>query len=159
MVLRMKRNFSTVAVLLSAAVMLLSVVGCSLTPWGVAKRNIENSRELRVGMTKGEVLEIMGEPIRNERFCNPNLWYYYIEMVWGDGLITEEECMPLVFEGGKLIGWGNDFYIDYRVKHKEGPPVLNPEHEPKEESPFPGASPTGPNSVDKTKPAAPASRK
>ena len=134
----MKRNLLTVAVLLSAAAMLLTSAGCGLTPWGVIRRNIENSRSLRVGMTKGEVLEIMGEPIRNERFCKPDLWYYYIEMVWGDGLVTEEECLPLVFENGKLVGWGNDFYIDYRIKHKEVPPVLNPEHEPQKADPAPG---------------------
>ena len=103
-----------------------ALCGCK-TPWSVIKRNIENSRQLRVGMTKGEVLEVMGEPIRDESFCKPDLWFYYIEMVWGDGLVTEDECMPLVFENGKLIGWGNNFYIDYRLKRKDAPPIHNPE--------------------------------
>ena len=133
----MKKNFLTYAALLSAAALLLTVAGCCLTPWGVIRRNVENSRSLRVGMTKGEVLEIMGEPIRDESFCKPDLWYYYIDMVWGDGLVTEEECMPLVFENGKLIGWGNDFYIDYRLNRKVRPPTLNPEHEPQETDPAP----------------------
>ena len=95
--------------------------GCS-TPWGTAKRNVENSRNLRVGMTKNEVLEVMGEPIRDEKFCDPDLWFYYIEMVWGDGLITPEECLPLVFEDGKLIGWGNDFYLDRQIKRRQEDP-------------------------------------
>ena len=95
--------------------------GCS-TPWGTAKRNVENSRNLRVGMTKNEVLEVMGEPIRDEKFCEPDLWFYYIEMVWGDGLVTPEECMPLVFEDGKLIGWGNNFYLDRQIQRRKEDP-------------------------------------
>ena len=128
----MKKNFSTVAVLLTA-LFLAVCSGCSLTPWGIVQKNIENSRNLRVGMTKSEVLEIMGEPIRNESFCKPDLWYYYIDMVWGDGLTTEEECMPLVFENGVLIGWGNDFYVSYRLKRKNEEPVHNPEPEKPEQ--------------------------
>ena len=106
------------------------VGGCS-TPWGTAKRNVENSRNLRVGMTKNEVLEVMGEPIRDEKFSTPDLWFYYIEMVWGDGLVTEDECLPLIFENGKLIGWGNDFRIDHRLRRKNAPPIGNPEPEKK----------------------------
>ena len=103
----MKRAFICAAVIFSLAL----CVGCS-TPWGTASDNIEHSRELRVGMTKNEVLAVMGEPIRDESFCKPDLWYYYIDTVWFDGLVTEDECMPLVLENGKLVGWGNDFYVD-----------------------------------------------
>ena len=112
---------------LCGALLLLSLsVGCDTT-WWPSCRNIANSRELRVGMTKGEVLQVMGEPIRDERFAAPDLWYYYIDTVWFDGLVTEDECMPLVFENGVLVGWGNDFYINYRLKRKDDKPVLDPE--------------------------------
>jgi len=120
------RFFSAVALLAGALMLTAGVGGCALTPWGIVQRNIENSRNLRVGMTKEQVLKVMGEPIRDEKFCNPDIWYYYIEMVWGDGLTTEDECMPLVFENGKLIGWGNDFWIDHRLRLKDAPPVHNP---------------------------------
>ena len=118
------------AVLLGAFGLVSGISGCS-TPWGTVSRNLENSRNLRVGMTKAEVLKVMGEPIRDEKFCEPDIWFYYVEMVWGDGLITEDECMPLVFENGKLIGWGNQFRIDHRLKRKEAPPIHNPEPEKK----------------------------
>ncbi len=125
----MKRNFLSFAAVLAGALLLLAAgSGCSM--WTIRK-NIENSRNLRVGMTKAEVLEVMGEPIRDEKFCEPDLWFYYIEMVWGDGLITEDECMPLVFENGKLIGWGNDFRIDYRLQRKNAKPIHNPDQEKK----------------------------
>ena len=112
----MMKNLLRSFTVFATALFLAAAAGC--TPWGIAKQNIENSRNLRVGMTKNEVLEIMGEPIRDEKFCEPDLWFYYIEMVWGDGLITPEECMPLVFKDGKLIGWGNDFYLDYQIKRR-----------------------------------------
>ena len=84
-----------------AGIMLLCLTGCY---WQAAE-NLERSRQLRVGMTKAEVLKIMGEPVKEE-FSTPDRWYYFIESVWGDGLTTEEECMPLIFEKGRLTGWG-----------------------------------------------------
>ena len=102
-----------------------------MLPWWTIRKNIENSRNLRVGMTKAEVKEIMGEPIRDEKFCEPDIWFYYTEMVWGDGLTTEDECLPLIFENGRLIGWGNDFRIDYRLRRKSEKPTLDPEREKK----------------------------
>ena len=127
----MKTKISIIAAVLSGAIALVLVAGGCSTPWGTISRNIENSRNLRVGMTKAQVLEVMGEPIRDEKFCEPDVWFYYNEMVWGDGLITEDECMPLVFENGKLIGWGNDFRIDYRLKRRNAPPVHNAKPEKK----------------------------
>ena len=132
------KKFTIGALLLGAICLASGVCGCS-TPWGTIRRNIENSRNLRVGMTKAEVLEVMGEPIRDEKFCEPDIWYYYNEMVWGDGLVTEDECMPLIFENGRLIGWGNNFRLDYRLKRKNAPPVHNPE--PPAAAPAPGAKP------------------
>ena len=128
----MKTRFFRIGALLAGVLcLMLSSGGCAHTPWGVIKRNNENSRKLRIGMTKAEVLKIMGEPIRNEKFFHPDVWYYYIDMVWGDGLLTEDECLPLVFENGKLIGWGNNFLIDHRLKLKSAPPVHNPGPESK----------------------------
>ncbi len=79
---------------------------------------VENSKKLRVGMTKEEVLAVMGEPLTEEAFCRPNIWFYYERTVWADGLTTEDECMPLVFIDGRLAGWGNAYYNDYRMRPK-----------------------------------------
>ncbi len=102
-----------------AAVTLGTTAGCALTPWGEIERNVENSKQLRVGMTKSEVLDVMGEPLSDESFCRPDLWFYYHKTVWADGLVTEDECMPLVFEEGRLVGWGNTFYTAYRINKKD----------------------------------------
>ena len=79
-----------------------------------AAANVKNAGQFRVGMTKAQVLKIMGEPVKEE-FSTPDRWFYFVESVWADGLTTEEECMPLIFEKGKLIGWGNRFYADWRA--------------------------------------------
>ena len=103
------------AFLLASVLSALLLAGCSM-PWREAQINVENSKSLRVGMTKAEVLKIMGDPLQDETFCRPDLWYYYIETVWADGLVAEEECMPLIFEKGRLIGWGNRFYSRWRAR-------------------------------------------
>ena len=95
------------------------LAGCGGLPWQEISRNVENSKSLRVGMTKAEVLDVMGEPVSDETYCTPDVWFYYHKTVWADGLVTEDECMPLVFEDGKLAGWGNAFYAAYRINRKD----------------------------------------
>ena len=102
--------------------------GCT-APWKIAQANIENSKSLRVGMTKAEVLKIMGEPLKDEVFCKPDIWYYYTDVVWGDGMITEDECLPLVFKDSKLIGWGKVFLADHRLRRADN---TEPKTGPKE---------------------------
>ena len=97
----------------------LLAAGCSVNPFETAKNNVENSKKLRIGMTKAEVLQVMGEPLKDEAFNKPDLWYYYYDCNWLDGLITEEECFPLVFKDGKLIGWGNRFYAAWRLENRD----------------------------------------
>ena len=69
-------------------------------------------------MTKNEVLAIMGEPEKQESFNKPDLWYYYQRTNWLDGFVTPDECFPLLFKDGKLIGWGNHFYSDYNAERR-----------------------------------------
>ena len=83
-----------------------------------AKRNVVNSAKLRVGMSKAQVLQVMGEPEKNETFHRPDVWFYYYETNWVDGFVTEDECFPVVFENGKVVGFGNEFYTRYRVERR-----------------------------------------
>ena len=109
-----RKAFGGMAVL----AVLFAAAGCS-APWKEIERNVDNAKNLRVGMTKSEVLEIMGEPVSDESYCTPDVWFYYINTIWHDGLVTEDECLPLVFHEGRLAGWGNRFYTDYRIKLKD----------------------------------------
>lgn len=69
-------------------------------------------------MTKAQVREIMGDPIENEEYATPNVWYYYVNTQWYDGRTTEDECIPLVFKNDKLSGWGWDYFEKVRIQHK-----------------------------------------
>ena len=100
---------------LTAVLLLGGLCGCA-----VGTGNVENSKKLRVGMTKGQVLEIMGEPVSGEAFCKPDVWFYQTRTVWADGLTTEDECIPLVFTDGKLSGWGVVYYTHFRQQQKGG---------------------------------------
>ncbi len=97
------------------AVFTAVLCGCSSLPWVESSRNLENADRLRVGMTKEQVVEIMGEPLKDEAYNQPDVWYYYITTRWYDGLCTEDECMPLVFRSGKLAGWGVEYYARMRL--------------------------------------------
>ncbi|MFZ2655934.1 MAG: DUF3192 domain-containing protein [Victivallales bacterium] len=79
-------------------------------------RNRDNIEKLKKGMTKDEVTAVMGEPVKGEKYCLPDVFFYYTDCEWHDGNITHDECTPIVFEKDKVIGWGRDFYKDYRQK-------------------------------------------
>jgi len=70
---------------------------------------------LDLGMTKKQVMEIMGKPDLNESYQKVDggaivILFYYINRKWSNGNVTKDECTPIVFENGKLIGWGDEFY-------------------------------------------------
>jgi hypothetical protein len=91
--------------------------------------------KLSMGMSKGEVMEIMGtECVSVFRYtgkgkpplpaaCNPyktetqtvdgkiyEVLYYVTDQVKDDGAITDDELTPLYLQNGQLVGWGNDFF-------------------------------------------------
>ena len=111
------------------AAVILALLGCfagcaSINPYKIAEKNVNNAKNLRVGMTKAEVLTIMGEPVKDESFNQPDVWYYYYDCNWLDGFITREECFPLVFKNGTLIGWGNRFYNHWHLQNKDRIPEV-----------------------------------
>ena len=36
--------------------------------------------------------------------------YYRTQKTMGDGITTKDECTPLVFRNGNLVGWGDSAY-------------------------------------------------
>jgi len=87
--------------------------------------NLENIAKLSIGMTKEDVLNVMGtETIRDDyrKRIYPNPWktetvldenknihlviFYYTDVKNSDGQITDDELTPLVFHEDILKGWG-----------------------------------------------------
>ena len=97
-----------------ASIMFL-VTGCA---YKEAADNLHKTNQLRINMTQEQVKAIMGEPIKDQEYAQPNVWYYYTSPQWIDGYTTEDECIPLVFKKGKLAGWGWNYFEKYRIQHK-----------------------------------------
>jgi outer membrane protein assembly factor BamE (lipoprotein component of BamABCDE complex) len=93
---------------------LLLLSGCATKVGCDKEKNLANLPKLRVGMTKEQVLKVMGSPIKDESYAKPDYWYYFTNTVLHDNLVTEDECAVLVFEKGILKGWGNKFYSEFR---------------------------------------------
>ena len=94
---------------------LLLLCSCGISEGMAARSNLE---KVKIGMTKAEVTEVMGEPVKDELYATDNLWFYYTKPRWFDGLVTRDECTPFVFdaESGKLLGYGYEFYhLNYGI--------------------------------------------
>jgi len=115
--------------------LVLVLAGCGtlmLDPIDVLRdQNHENLQKLSTGMRKDVAMEMMGtEPAKGlfQWVYNPHrtetvtgkdgkvyeVLYYYTDLKQRDDKITDDELTPLVFEDGKLIGWGYSF-LDQRV--------------------------------------------
>lgn len=93
--------------------------GCGIPIGRLANRNRDAFPGLRRGMTRAEVVEIMGtrdgvapQPWRLETSHDSTgaaieIWYYLLEHPLG--LSEEEYISPVVFQNGVLIGIGWDF--------------------------------------------------
>jgi hypothetical protein len=96
--------------------------------------NRENLSRITIGMTRAQASQVMGSrsvsivenqfsifnqtsttvnnPYRTAAFTANNkqydIMYYYTDLKRADGVITDDELTPIVFEGGKVIGWGQE---------------------------------------------------
>lgn len=112
---------------LCIAVLALTVSACSTFYLDssdlLRDANKENIKRLAVGMDKTTATQIMGtepskslfmwidNPYRSETVTGKDgrpyeVLYYYTDMKQRDDKITDDELTPLVFQQGKLVGWG-----------------------------------------------------
>jgi len=108
--------------------------------------NRENLSRLSIGLAKEEAISIMGtkpmnafytelsgirkitrgiivsNPYRSEILSGGDktleVVYYTTDVKNDDGAITDDELTPLVFDNGKLIGWGWSFLNDNIQKYE-----------------------------------------
>ncbi len=110
-------------------VLAIVMSGCT-RPDTITRINRKNLMKLSIGMSKQEVLNIMGtktmhilygavnNPYRSEMLRLENgktleLLYYYTDIKRRDNCITDDELTPLVFHNGELIGWGWSFVQEH----------------------------------------------
>jgi hypothetical protein len=124
------------------SVLFVLIAGCTSSLDRVRTANRRNLLKLSVGMTKEQTLAIMGNKSGGGRFGEPTVnspykseilqgkdktfevLYYYTDIksaiyIANPATITDDELTPLVFDNGKLIGWGVDFLEDIK-KYKIG---------------------------------------
>jgi len=98
----------------------------------VREKNLSNLKRLEVGMSKDEMLAVMGteQDIQAynlytpaKKFSNPykteihriegreyEVVFYYTDFHTADGKVTEDELTPLVLREDKLLGWGWELF-------------------------------------------------
>jgi hypothetical protein len=88
-------------------------------PAAPAKSAREAATRLELNMSREDVRRLLGAPDRTEGFRAGGraviVWYYLLESRQGRRTLT-----PLVFEGDRLSGWGENFYR-LRVRELSGP--------------------------------------
>jgi hypothetical protein len=99
--------------LASILVMLMSCQSGSTFPWGI-ERARANLNRLEVGMTKDQVLAIMGKPYSREVFPDeagrPVEILIYVTQYTESGAIPDSDKTPVCLRDGKVVGWGRNFY-------------------------------------------------
>jgi hypothetical protein len=124
------------------SVLFVLAAGCTSSLDRVRAANRRNLLKLSVGMPREQALAIMGHKSGGGRFGEPTVnspykseimqrkdkifevLYYYTDIksviyTANPATITDEELTPLVFDNGKLIGWGTSFLEDIK-KYKIG---------------------------------------
>ena len=109
------------AVIAAAAVLVSSLTGCvvvdrshhgsSSSDWQERQQqNRETITTLDIGMQYGATRALFSSPDFSETFQSDNktykILYYRTHSKHSDGETSKDECTPLVFENGVLIGWG-----------------------------------------------------
>jgi hypothetical protein len=92
----------------------LLLAGCGAVVDGAnlytSSTNRGGLNQLAVGMTKEEVIAIMGTPHKREAIGRHEFLLYRTE-TYGDG---DRSFTPVVIVDGRLTGWGRNFYDDVR---------------------------------------------
>jgi len=96
-------------------------VGCSSIEMRVDKNNA-NMANLSIGMTKAQVIEVMGPAGKTEGYATKSGGFmefmFYLSMWNGTG-VGDQQWTPVCLIDGKVKGWGRNFYDDTIKIRKE----------------------------------------
>lgn len=107
--------------LLVLVVFLNGCVSSSTMPWGI-ERTRKNLMKLELGMSKQEVIDIMGSPYNREAYVTPDgqslEFLIYLTKYTYSGSIPDTDTTPICFLNGKVTGWGRNFYISEKQRYE-----------------------------------------
>eukprot|EP01026_Neomeris_dumetosa_P023241 TRINITY_DN198664_c0_g1_i1.p1 TRINITY_DN198664_c0_g1~~TRINITY_DN198664_c0_g1_i1.p1 ORF type:complete len:125 (-),score=16.92 TRINITY_DN198664_c0_g1_i1:2-376(-) len=73
--------------------------------------------KLELGVGRQEILALLGSPDISEakKYGNKRVqvMFYRTQHKKADGITTQDECTPLLFENDELIAWGDGAYQSY----------------------------------------------
>ncbi len=89
-----------------------------------SRKNREALLMLGIGMSKHDVKSIMDLPRFNEAYeisgKSMEFWFYFTDEIhFSVGRIDRERCTPILFENGKVKGWGPDYIKKYDLTIKK----------------------------------------
>lgn len=111
------RKFLALFCLLFSAMM---IIGCATLR--EVNKTRENLTRIKMGMPKEEIIAIMGSPRDREVFILENGQTFevlkYLTQYDIAGPILNSDTTPICLQEGKVIGWGQKFYISKKKKTK-----------------------------------------
>ncbi|WP_100655904.1 DUF3192 domain-containing protein [Alteromonas flava] len=73
--------------------------------------------KLNLGTSKQEILALLGSPditeAKKTREGMMQVMFYRTQHMKSDGITTQNECTPLLFEDDILIAWGDGVYLNF----------------------------------------------
>ena len=98
----------------------VALVGCAVTPGYDNAANNANTAKLSIGMTKAQVLDIMGQAAMNESYKTKSGGVMEFLMYANTfPQRRDSHWTPICIIDGKLEGWGRNFYDDTIKIRKE----------------------------------------
>ncbi|MEW5723835.1 MAG: outer membrane protein assembly factor BamE [Thermodesulfobacteriota bacterium] len=89
------------------AMVLALLIGCA----HLTTETCENAKKLKLGLSKDEARQVMGEPYKTEGYQAGEIqvesWYYLAGYGYYSALHTD--FFILDFENDKLVGWGRQY--------------------------------------------------
>lgn len=100
----------------------LLLYGCASTmPWDI-DRNRNNLMKLEIGMSKQQVIGVMGQPYNREAYTTPDgsvlEFLIYLTKYTDSGSIPDSDTTPICFLNDKVTGWGRNFYISQKQRYE-----------------------------------------
>lgn len=99
-------------------IIVISMLGCAGSPirtgWE-AEKNRSNLLKLKIGMSRDQVLALMGNPYKTESYQVEGkaleFWLYLTEgkNIY-DRTLGDSNFTPIAFEDNILTGWGRNYY-------------------------------------------------